>query len=83
MDTNVFDAVFWSFFITSSIGFVLALARFAYKSKCSKIDFCCIKIERNTEAEVKEDILEIERHPGDLRSLSANADEEKKSNNNV
>jgi len=54
--------VFWVGVYTSLIGFVLALARFAYKSKCSKIDFCCIKIERNTEAEVKEDILEIEQH---------------------
>jgi len=66
--------VFWVGVYTSLIGFVLALARFAYKSKCSKIDFCCIKIERNTEGEVKEDILEMESHP----------EEEKKSNiNNI
>jgi hypothetical protein len=64
--------VFWVGLYTSGIGFVLAIARFAYKSKCSKIDFCCIKIERNTEGEIKEDILELEQHP-----------EEKKSNNNV
>jgi len=66
--------VFWVGVYTSLIGFVLALARFAYKSKCSKIDFCCIKIERNTEGEVKEDILEMERHP---------ETKENKSNNNV
>jgi hypothetical protein len=60
--------VFWVGCYTSLIGFVLALARFAYKSKCSKIDFCCIKIERNTEAEVKEDILEMESHPEEKKS---------------
>ena len=75
--------VFWVGVYTSLIGFVLALTGFAYKSKCSKIDFCCIKIERNTEGEIKEDILEIERHPGELRSLSANADETKEEKSNV
>lgn len=55
--------VFWVGCYTSLIGFVLALARFAYKSKCSKINFCCIKIERNTEGEIKEDMLELERQP--------------------
>lgn len=54
--------VFWVGLYTAGIGFVLAIARFAYKSKCSKIDMCCIRIERNTEAEVKEDILEMEQH---------------------
>ena len=66
--------VFYVGLYTALIGFTLSIARYAYKSKCSKIDFCCIKIERNTEAEVKEDILEIERHP---------ETKEEKSNNNV
>jgi hypothetical protein len=48
--------VFWTFLITSSVGFVLALARVCYKSKCQEINFCCIKIVRNIEAEVKEDL---------------------------
>jgi hypothetical protein len=73
MDTNVFDAVFWSFFITSSIGFLLAFTKMIYKSKCKEISCCGIKITRDTEAEEKIDELEIERHP----------EEEKKSNNNV
>lgn len=68
--------IFWVGLYTALIGFVLAIARYAYKSKCSKIDFCCIKIERNTEGEIKEDILEMERHP--------EPKEEKKSNiNNI
>jgi len=64
--------IFYVGLYTTLVGFVLAIARYAYKSKCSKIDICCIKIERNTEGEIKEDILEMESHP-----------EEKKSNNNV
>jgi hypothetical protein len=30
--------------------------KYCYKSKCSFIDFCCIKIVRDIGAEVKEDI---------------------------
>jgi hypothetical protein len=74
MDTNVFDAVFWSFFITSSIGFLLAFTKMIYKSKCKEISCCGIKITRDTEAEEKIDELEIERHP---------ETKEEKSNNNV
>jgi hypothetical protein len=48
--------VFWTFFITSLIGLILALGKICYKSKCSQIDLCCIKITRNIDAEVKEDI---------------------------
>jgi hypothetical protein len=48
--------IFWTFFITTTIGFVLALAKVCYKSKCATIDVCCIKIVRNIDAEVKEDL---------------------------
>ena len=48
--------VFWTFFITSLIGFLLAVGKLCYKSKCSQIDLCCIKITRNVDAEVKEDL---------------------------
>jgi hypothetical protein len=48
--------MFWTFFITSVAGFILALGKMCYKSKCSSIDFCCVKITRNIDAEVKEDI---------------------------
>lgn len=72
MDTNVFDAVFWSFFITSSIGFILGFTKMLYKSKCKSLKCLGFELIRDTEAEEKIDELEIERHP-----------EEKKSNNNV
>lgn len=48
--------VFWGMFLTTTIGFILALSKVCYKSKCSTIDLCCIKITRNIEAEVQEDL---------------------------
>ena len=49
--------VFWTFFITSIIGLLLALGKLCYKSKCQEINVCCFKVVRNIEAEVKEDQL--------------------------
>jgi len=48
--------VFWGLVLTTLVGFILALGKLCYKSKCSQIEFCCIKITRNIDAEVKEDI---------------------------
>ena len=55
MDTQTFDAVFWSFFITSTIGFLLGLTKMAYKSKCKEVSCCCIKIVRDVESEIELD----------------------------
>ena len=54
MDIPIFDAVFWSFFITSMVGLVLKLTSMAYKSKCKEVTCCCIKVVRDVEAEEKE-----------------------------
>lgn len=48
--------VFYTFLITSVIGLILAIGKICYKSKCSQIDICCIKVTRNIEAEVREDL---------------------------
>jgi hypothetical protein len=48
--------VFYTFLITSVIGLLLGVGRICYKSKCSSIDLCCIKVVRNIDAEVKEDL---------------------------
>jgi hypothetical protein len=62
MNTDVFNAVFWSFFITSTIGLLFGLAKMAYKSKCKEVQVCCLKIVRDTQTEEKE--MEFERtHP--------------------
>lgn len=47
--------VFWSFFLTSIIGLLLKGASIIYKSKCKSVECCCIKIDRDIEAEVKVD----------------------------
>ena len=48
--------VFYTFLITSVIGLLLGVGRICYKSKCSSIDVCCIKVIRNIDAEIKEDL---------------------------
>ena len=56
---QVLSEVLITFIISSVIGLILALAKIAYKSKCSNIDICCIKITRNIPAELELD----EREP--------------------
>jgi hypothetical protein len=48
--------VFWAAFVTTIVGFLLAIGKFCYKSKCSQIEICCIKITRNIDAELREDL---------------------------
>ena len=48
--------VFWSFFITSMIGLLLKGGSMLYKSKCKTVECCCIKINRDIEAEVRVDV---------------------------
>ena len=43
--------VFYTGLYSSLIGFVLAMGSQCYRSKCSKVEFCCIKITRDTSAE--------------------------------
>ena len=63
MDTDVFNAVFWSFFITSVIGLILKCSSMAYKSKCKEVSLCCLKIVRDTEVEENLDEAEAQRVP--------------------
>jgi hypothetical protein len=51
---ETFDAVFWSFFITTIVGCLLKGSSMMYKSKCKEVSCCCIKIVRDVEAEEKE-----------------------------
>jgi hypothetical protein len=43
--------VFWSFFITATIGFILKMSSILYKSKCKEFDCLCFHIVRDVEAE--------------------------------
>jgi hypothetical protein len=59
---NTEEQIFWTFFISSTIGFVLAVIKMAYKSKCKEINCGCLKIIRDTDTEEKE--MEFTRtHP--------------------
>jgi hypothetical protein len=63
MSNNIVgDAVFWSFFITAVIGGILKCSSMAYKSKCSHVEICCIKIVRDTALEEKEHEYDIEHN---------------------
>ena len=59
--------VFWSFFITSIVGFLVVVGRMLYKSKCREFSFCCFKIVRdvNLEAEIDEEMIENGVNPSD------------------
>ena len=52
--------VFWSFFLTSSIGCILGIIKMIYKSKCKTCSFCGITIERDVEGEEKIDDHELD-----------------------
>jgi hypothetical protein len=51
---NTEEQIFWTFFITSMMGLILGLSKIAYKSKCKEVEFCCIRVVRDTEAEERE-----------------------------
>jgi len=53
--------IYWSFFTTSIISFLIVVIRFGYKSKCEKVECCCIKITRNTTNEIEVDEMEMQR----------------------
>lgn len=54
--------VFYTFLITSIIGCILAGGKLLYKSKCKEVNFCCLKISRDVEIELKEDLGDIENN---------------------
>lgn len=53
--------VFWSFFLTSTIGCLMGIMRMIYKSKCKRCSLCGVTVERDIEAEQEIDELAIQR----------------------
>ena len=47
----MFSEVFFTGLYSSLIGFLLAMGAQCYRSKCSEVKFCCIKIIRDVEGE--------------------------------
>ena len=60
--TGGIDSYFWLTLATIVFGGIGLITRYAYKSKCSRVELCCIKIERDIEVEEREDIEEM-KHP--------------------
>ena len=54
----VLSETFWVGFYSSMIGFALAIGSQCYRSKCSEVEFCCLKIIRDTSREE-----ELDRQP--------------------
>ena len=52
----MFSEFFFTGLYSSLIGFLLAMGAQCYKSKCREVEFCCIKIIRDVEAEEELDI---------------------------
>jgi hypothetical protein len=48
------EVIFYTFLVSTLSGFVIALFKMAYKSKCKEINCGCIKIVRDTAVEEKE-----------------------------
>jgi hypothetical protein len=60
--------VFWTFFISSTIGLLLGVARMLYKSKCKSVDCCGFHIDRDVEGEEKLDEMANMRHNSEEKS---------------
>ena len=63
----MFSEVFFTGLYSSLIGFLLAMGAQCYKSKCEKVSFCCITIQRNIQAEEE---LDIQRPQNSISSQS-------------
>ena len=54
--TQGIDSYFYLSVLTLMCGGLTLLIRFAYKSKCKTVELCCLRIDRDIETELKEDM---------------------------
>ena len=59
--TQGIDAYFYLSALTILMGGIGLIVRYSYKSKCSSVELCCIKITRDIETEEREDMEECKR----------------------
>ena len=59
---NSEQQIFWTFFVTTVCGFLMALGRQMYKSKCKEVSCGYIKIVRDVESEMELDEIHDESH---------------------
>ena len=57
--TEGVNAYFYISALTIIMGGIGLMIRYSYKSKCSEVELCCIKIKRNIEVEEHEDMEEM------------------------
>jgi len=50
--------IFWSTFVTTMSGLMLAIIAACYRSKCRSVRCCGLEIERDVEGEEKIDVIE-------------------------
>jgi len=46
--------IFWTFLVTGTFGFLLKIAHFCFKSKCTRVTCCCITVVRDPTQETQE-----------------------------
>lgn len=75
MSETIFSETFFMFCITSGIGFILALAKALYKSKCKSCNICfgLIAVERDTENEERIDEIALQNHGTSSRDEKENS----------
>ena len=64
----VLSEVFLTFCVSSFIGCVLGIVTFCYRSKCRECSFCGIKIVRDVEIELQEDMKTNELKTNELKN---------------
>ena len=67
--------VFWTFFVSSMVWFIIAIMKMCYKSKCREVSFCCIKIIRDVDAEEKETEFALTHQPSSPNRSTRNLNE--------
>ena len=53
----VLSETFWIAFVSSTSASCLIAMRWAYRSKCTHVEFCCLKIDRDVTGESQIDIV--------------------------
>lgn len=60
--TDEYDSVFFISIATIFTGFCGIMLKYCFRSKCSKFSCCGLTIERNVEAELEEQRIELAEH---------------------
>lgn len=65
-----FSEAFYVGLVGGGFAFLGLLVRYAYKSKCSEVNLCCIRIKRDIDAEAKEDLVPVTPSSTDETAVS-------------